>query len=64
MGQKKTQNIKPAAQKQLEAAQVAKLFQKGVEEPKEYRPAKLNAHEIKERDALSSLRGALYKRKR
>ncbi len=66
LGRKKTQPVKPAAQKQLDPAQVAKLFQKGVaQEPKEdLQPARLNAVEIKERDNLSTLRGALYSRKR
>ena len=64
LGRKKVNSIKPAAQKQLEAAQVAKLFKKEVEPEPDLRPARLNAHEIKERDSLSDLRGALYRRKR
>ena len=66
LGRKTTQTAKPAAQKQLDKAQVAKLFQKGgaEEAPKELQPARLNAVEKQERDRLSSLRGALYTRKR
>ena len=64
LGRKKTQSAKPAAQKQLDPAQVAKLFQKGAEAPKDLQPARLNAVEKQERDKLSTLRGALYSRKR
>ena len=65
LGRKTTQTARPAAQKQLDAAQVAKLFQKGVEDPqKALQPARLNAVEKQERERLSSLRGALYTRKR
>ena len=64
LGRPKTAPLTPAAQKQLDAAQVAKLFQKGrVEEPV-LRPAKLKASEKQERDSLSALRGALYSPKR
>ena len=66
LGRKKTEPAKPAAQKQLDPAQVAKLFKKDAdfEAPKDLQPARLNAVEMQERDRLSSLRGALYKRKR
>lgn len=65
LGRKKTSPAKPASQKQLDPAQVAKLFKKEVAAtPEKLEPARLNAVEIKERDSLSSLRGALYSRKR
>ena len=64
LGRKKTQPGKPAAQKQLDPAQVAKLFKKDVDAPQDLQPARLNAVEIQERDKLSTLRGALYSRKR
>lgn len=64
LGRKKTQPGKPAAQKQLDPAQVAKLFKKDVDALQDLQPARLNAVEIQERDKLSTLRGALYSRKR
>lgn len=64
LGRKKIQSNKPTAQKQLDPAQVAKLFKKEVEAPQDLQPARLNAVEMQERDKLSSLRGALYSRKR
>lgn len=49
-----------AAKKQLDGAQVAKLFNKSAREEKPIRPAKLNENEKYDRAQLSSLRGALY----
>jgi hypothetical protein len=64
LGRKSVQSTKPAAQKQLDPAQVAKLFKKGADRAPEPQPERLNAAEKKERDNLSVLRGALYARKR
>ncbi len=57
---KKQDVIKPAAQKQLGAQQVARLFDKQARDAKLVKPAKLNATEQRESAQLSSLRGALY----
>jgi hypothetical protein len=64
LGRKDVRSTKPAAQKQLDPAQIAKLFQKGAEPVEEPQPERLNAAEKKERDNLSVLRGALYAPKR
>ncbi len=61
LGRKKKQDvIKPAAQKQLGAQQLAKLFDKQARNLKPVKPAKLNATEQRESAQLSTLRGALY----
>lgn len=57
---KKLEVIKPAAQKQLGAQQLAMLFDKKARADKTVAPAKLNATEQKESAQLSTLRGALY----
>lgn len=44
----------------LEGEQLARLFDKSTQKPKAVKPAKMNATETRERDRLSSLRGALY----
>ena len=64
LGRKSSPTVKPVAKQQLDPAQVAKLFKKGEEPPKVPQPARLNAVELQERDNLSTLRGALYARKR
>jgi len=63
LGRKKTETTERTAKAQLDPAQVAKLFKKGADEPEAPRPARLNAEERKERDNLSTLRGALYRPK-
>jgi len=61
LGRKKPETVvAPAAKKQLQGSQVAKLFDKREREKKPLRPAKLNANEKHDRAQLSSLRGALY----
>ena len=57
---KKLDSGKPAAKKQLNGEQVAKLFDKQARMVKPAKPAKLNASEKHDRAQLSSLRGALY----
>ncbi|WP_333714853.1 hypothetical protein [Yoonia sp.] len=64
LGRKDVRSTKPAARKQLDPAQIAKLFQKGHEPVEKPQPERLNAAEKKERDNLSVLRGALYAPKR
>jgi hypothetical protein len=44
----------------LEGEQLARLFDKSTPKPKAVKPAKMNASETRDRDRLSSLRGALY----
>lgn len=51
----------PAARKQLDGQQVAKLFDKNAAKPQDLRPAKMNANEKYESAQLNDLRGALYK---
>ena len=56
----KTDAAKPAAKKQLDPTQVAKLFDKDARTLRAAKPAKLSESEKHAREQLSSLRGALY----
>jgi len=58
---KKTQEpVKPTAQKQLNDAQLARLFDKKVAGKPEPKPAGLQVSEIHDRNNISVLRNALY----
>ncbi len=59
-GRKKTEVTKPVSKKQLNARQLAGLFDSNVKAGNRAKPAKLNETEIEDRAQLSSLRGALY----
>lgn len=56
----KTETNNPVSKKQLNARQLAGLFDSNVKAAKRAKPAKLNETEIEDRAQLSSLRGALY----
>ncbi len=58
--QKASADAKPVARKQLQGEQLARLFDKEARVVKPMKPAKMNEVETRERDRLSSLRGALY----
>ena len=60
---KKQAPVKPTARKQLDGAQVARLFDKTAQPEAKSAPGELQTSEIKDRDEISSLRGALYSRK-
>ena len=61
LGRKKAKTeAKPKAKKQLQGEQLARLFDKDARTVKPVKPAKMNESETRERDRLSSLRGALY----
>ena len=60
-GRKKTQAVvQPAARNQLDGAQIAKLFEKGAAPKVQHDPTKLHLSEIKDRNEITALRGALY----
>ena len=61
-GRKSAPRAAPAPQKPLSAQEVAKLFTKRSREVAESQaePVRLNETEKRERETLSSLRGALY----
>lgn len=50
----------PKSKKQLDGAQVARLFNKEVRNAKPIKPAKLSDREKNAQTQLTSLRGALY----
>ncbi|KQI73236.1 hypothetical protein AN191_04965 [Loktanella sp. 5RATIMAR09] len=54
---------RPAAKKQLDGTQLAKLFDKQARTAKPVKPAKLSEGELDASAQLSSLRGALYSSK-
>jgi hypothetical protein len=55
-----TTEKRPAAKKQLDGSQLAKLFDKQARTAKPVKPAKLSESEVSASEQLSSLRGALY----
>ena len=55
--------VQPTAKNQLNGAQIAKLFVKGAAPKVEHDPTKLHLSEIKDRNEITALRGALYSRK-
>ncbi len=59
-GRKKAANATPVAKKQLNARQMANLFDKEARAKKPVKPAKLSETEKNAGAQLTSLRGALY----
>lgn len=57
--------VKPTAQKQLDGAQLARLFDKSEQRKaaSDLKPSGLQVTEIHDRNEMSALRGALYSRK-
>ena len=61
LGRKKEQKtVQPTAKNQLDAAQVARLFDKSSASRPDLKPAALQLSEIHDRNEISTLRGALY----
>jgi hypothetical protein len=52
--------VQPTARNQLDGAQIAKLFEKGAIPKVRHDPSKLHLSEIKDRNEITALRGALY----
>ncbi|MFT7106398.1 MAG: hypothetical protein ACJAVT_000917 [Yoonia sp.] len=52
--------VKPTARNQLDGAQIAKLFEKSAVLKVQNDPYKLHLSEIKDRNEITALRGALY----
>lgn len=63
LGRKKTMpQTEPVSQHQLTPEEIARLFDKSVPSKAACEPKKLQASEELDRDIMSSLRGALYRR--
>lgn len=59
---KETPQTEPVAKQQLKPEQIARLFDKTIPSAQACEPRKLQASEEQDREELSSLRGALYRR--
>lgn len=62
-GASTTDKAKPIAKKQLDGSEIAKLFKKTAEAKQNLAPSGLQVTEIHDRNEISALRGALYKRR-
>jgi len=58
-----TDKVQPTAKKQLEGSEIAKLFKKTAQAKQDLAPSGLQVAEIHDRNEISALRGALYKRR-
>lgn len=62
-GAKTTTKVEPTAKKQLDGSDIAKLFKKTAAAKQDLAPSGLQVTEIHDRNEITALRGALYKRR-